>query len=426
MTDAARCEGPAVSAAGSGNPPALGARPAAPRSTPSESFCEACGPRLTPTAADAGRAADAAGVADRAVPGYRPTSPAAAEPTVAIVRPCLACGGVVGADGYCETCGTKAPSERDHYVEQPAGWVAACCDRGVRHHRNEDATAIAAAPARRAAVLVVCDGVSTSEASDVASLAAARAARDVLVANRPAGSACRASRVAALEAALVTAADAGQRRGAWRPRRSTRPTPPSCTFVAAVLEGSLVVHGNIGDSRAYWIPDPGRASRCCSASTTRCAQLRIAAGVPREEAEVGPQAHAITRWLGRDAPDVKPSTGSRTADRRRLAAGLLRRPVELRLRGRRPAGPGRASCPRPSAASRCSSRRRSSAGPTTRAARTTSPSRWPDIGLLDRSRGICLADPAPRRELTWPSSPPRCTRTSSCPTAPPTSTRSSR
>ena len=31
-------------------------------------------------------------------------------------------------------------------------------------------------------------------------------------------------------------------------------------------------------------------------------------GVPREEAENGPQAHAITRWLGRDTPTTVPKT----------------------------------------------------------------------------------------------------------------------
>ena len=34
---------------------------------------------------------------------------------------------------------------------------------------------------------------------------------------------------------------------------------------------------------------------------------QIAAGVPRKEAETGPQAHAITRWLGIDAPDHTPA-----------------------------------------------------------------------------------------------------------------------
>ena len=76
-------------------------------------------------------------------------------------RPCLACGGVVGPDDYCEVCGTKAASERDHFREQPAAWVAGVCDRGLRHDRNEDAMALlaSAAPGEHA-VLVVLDGVS--------------------------------------------------------------------------------------------------------------------------------------------------------------------------------------------------------------------------------------------------------------------------
>jgi serine/threonine protein phosphatase PrpC len=35
-------------------------------------------------------------------------------------------------------------------------------------------------------------------------------------------------------------------------------------------------------------------------------------GTPREEAENGPQAHAITKWLGRDSPDFAARTGSLT------------------------------------------------------------------------------------------------------------------
>ena len=94
---------------------------------------------------------------------------------------CAACGGAVAEDGYCGTCGARAAGPRDHVVEQPASWVAAVCDRGIRHPRNEDAVAVAADPEPGTrAVLVVCDGVSSSIDSDVASLAGARAARNVL------------------------------------------------------------------------------------------------------------------------------------------------------------------------------------------------------------------------------------------------------
>jgi serine/threonine protein phosphatase PrpC len=272
-----------------------------------EAFCEACGGALTPTAAG---------------PAGRPDEMAAPieitrsiktedEDTVVVARPCANCGGVIGADGYCETCGTKAPTERDHYTEQPASWVAACCDRGVRHHRNEDATAVAAEPTPASrAVLVVCDGVSTSLDSDVASLAAARRARDVLVAHRPMGLGTPASRVAAITGAVVKAAAAANAAVI----DNTAPgsdNAASCTFAAAVVEADLVVFGNIGDSRVYWIPDHGTSGDPAELSLDdSVAQARIAMGTPRDEAEKGPQAHAITKWLGRDSPDFVPRTGS--------------------------------------------------------------------------------------------------------------------
>ncbi len=284
-----------------------------------ESFCEACGTALSPTRAAV--AADSAPLESPVelsqsvpAPDPAPASNPDNEPTVAIVRPCASCGGVVGVDGYCETCGTKAPSERDHYVEHPARWVAACCDRGVRHHRNEDATAVAAGeePGSRA-VLVVCDGVSTSEDSDVASLAAARAARDLLVGSRPSGLGVAASQAGATSAALVKAVDAANE-AVLVTTAADSASAASCTFAAAVLEGGLLVHGNVGDSRVYWLPDAGTGPALLLSVDDSVAQLRIDSGVPREEAENGPQAHAITKWLGRDSADHSPTTGSLTVD----------------------------------------------------------------------------------------------------------------
>jgi serine/threonine protein phosphatase PrpC len=275
-----------------------------------EAFCEACGGRLAPTAAGEAEVPD-----DMAAP-IDITRSIQTEPenedTVVIARPCANCGGVIGADGYCESCGTKAPTERDHYTEYPASWVAACCDRGIRHPRNEDATAVAADPTPGGrAVLVVCDGVSTSIDSDVASLAAARAARDVLVANRPEGLGTPASRVAATSNAIAKAAASGNAAVIDNTAVGSE-NAASCTFAAAVVEGDLVVFGNVGDSRVYWIPDHGAGEPKELSVDDSVAQARIAMGIPREEAEHGPQAHAITKWLGRDSPDFSPLTGSLT------------------------------------------------------------------------------------------------------------------
>jgi serine/threonine protein phosphatase PrpC len=87
----------------------------------------------------------------------------------------------------------------------------------------------------------------------------------------------------------------------------------SCTFAAAIVEGDLVVFGNVGDSRIYWIPDPGSSAEPTELSVDdSVAQARIAMGIARDEAENGPQAHAITKWLGRDSPDFSPRTSSVT------------------------------------------------------------------------------------------------------------------
>ena len=91
------------------------------------------------------------------------------------------------------------------------------------------------------------------------------------------------------------------------------PNPPSCTFVTAVLEGRLLVAGWVGDSRAYWLPDDGAAVQL-SADDSWAGEA-IAAGFSREEAERAPQAHAITRWFGVDAPDPRPHTVRRLLDR---------------------------------------------------------------------------------------------------------------
>jgi serine/threonine protein phosphatase PrpC len=292
----------------------------------SEQFCEACGAELTPT-----------------VPATEP--PLANQPTPALpvdidlagtASTCPACGGEVADDGYCGTCGTRAPKRRDHYSEQPAAWVAAVCDRGLRHTRNEDAVAVAAdaEPGSRA-VLVVCDGVSSSVDSDLASLAAARAARDVLASSHSRGLGTGPSFTAAVVARLVAAADAASNAVLEVTRRAkevggvdgaVRDGPEgaghaelaslavtntaSCTFVAAVVEQDLLVVGSVGDSRAYWIPDVGDASALTLDDSF--AQLQILAGVGRVEAESGPQSHAITRWLGEDAPDHKPTSATMT------------------------------------------------------------------------------------------------------------------
>jgi serine/threonine protein phosphatase PrpC len=75
-----------------------------------------------------------------------------------------------------------------------------------------------------------------------------------------------------------------------------------------VLEGTRLHYANLGDSRSYWLPD-GQPGVQLSVDDS-IAQAQMAAGMSRKEAETGPQAHAITKWLGRDAEDVVPMVGA--------------------------------------------------------------------------------------------------------------------
>src|SRR5450631_11529 len=243
----------------------------------SEEYCEACGAELSPTVT-ATEPAQAEAL-DTAATDTDLTGTAST---------CPACGGEVATDGYCGTCGARAPKHRGHFSEQPAPWVAAVCDRGLRHTRNEDAVALAAGAVPGShAVLVVCDGVSSSVDSDLASLAAARAARDVLASSRSRGMGAGLSLIAAVVARLGIAADAASEAVLEVTRNAKdvaaaditpAPSPASCTFVAAVVDHDLLVVGSVGDSRAYWLPDVGAATALTLDDSF--AQMQIEAGVP--------------------------------------------------------------------------------------------------------------------------------------------------
>lgn len=262
-----------------------------------EQFCEGCGLPLVPTAEshdpdDLDRASAATRRHDRA---HVPTT-----------LPCGECGGEIDSDGYCVTCGAKAVNPRDRFEEAPAEWVAGVCDRGVRHERNEDAMALAVGEDGRA-IMVVCDGVSTSEDSDVASLAGAQAARDLLLIQQSHGLGTYESVGAAAAADLVDAAVAANAAVV----ANTAPesvNAASCTFAAVVVHPDRLDFAHLGDSRVYWFGADGD-HRVLTLDHS-VAQARIAMGVPRDEAETGFQAHAITRWLGRDSEDIIPETGS--------------------------------------------------------------------------------------------------------------------
>jgi serine/threonine protein phosphatase PrpC len=159
--------------------------------------------------------------------------------------------------------------------------------------------------------MVVCDGVTSASDSDVASLAAARAARDALVA-APASPADNLDDRVDYWQTELNAATATAQAAAAAAAASTGATdnPPSCTYVAAVLDAPVLAVAWEGDSRAYWFGDDGVATQISIDDSW--ASGEIAHGVSRKVAEADARAHAITRWLGVDSPGGDPGFASMT------------------------------------------------------------------------------------------------------------------
>ncbi len=264
--------------------------------TATDAFCEACGATL--------------GQSGESPPP--PVAPPAPTRGNAVGRVCRACGGQILDDGFCGSCGQKAPTERDHWDEQPAPWVAGVCDRGIVHARNEDAMALAATADRAFAVLVVCDGVTSAPDSDRASLAASRrACADLVGASRPEGG--EAVRVAHWAAAVQhSAVVANEVAVGVAHALGDPPEPPSSTFVVGVLADDLLTVGWCGDSRAYWLPDAGEGVQLTTDHSLGTEMIR--AGRSRAEAEADPTCHTITRWLGADSVSPDAEVVSRRLD----------------------------------------------------------------------------------------------------------------
>ena len=362
------------------------ARPAAPTSHPRS---PPIGPPRPP--------ATQAKVTDES-PRARPTEPAAAAATAA-----TQCGGAVADDGYCTECGAKARSLRDHFTEQPATWVAAVCDRGIRHHRNEDAVALEAERSRAA---TPCSSSAT----------ACRARRTpTSPAWPPPGPHVTCSRP------LHPPGSARRRAASPRPRRRWTAAADVANDAVIANTGRRlgqpgVVHVRRGRGRradrSWWAGSatagptgsrtPGRPRAAHHRRLVcRRADRRRVSPAPRRRA--APQAHAITQWLGSDAPDHMPRTVVPDLDGR-LGAGLLRRPVELLLGADRTGGPRPAGRSDAHGPNRSRWPPRSSPGRTSRAVTTTSPSPSPAsarVPRTGRTAATSSAHPAAdRKEVT--------------------------
>jgi serine/threonine protein phosphatase PrpC len=184
---------------------------------------------------------------------------------------------------------------RDH-AEVDLGNAAGVSDRGLRHHRNEDAMALASEVTADGPVVVavVCDGVSSSPRPDEASIAAAQAALPVLLAAVRDGS----DLVEASEAAVKAGRESVAQLGEDSHDRS------ATTFVSAVAAPGRVTLCWLGDSRAYWLTLPEDESHQLTRDDSVAGGM-VEAGLATEAAAMAsPHAHVLTRWLGGDAADL--------------------------------------------------------------------------------------------------------------------------
>jgi serine/threonine protein phosphatase PrpC len=197
-------------------------------------------------------------------------------------------------EGYCNECGFRREKPREHTEIVIDVAFAAVTDQGKRHAHNEDNMAIAADGSGKK-ILIVCDGVSSSQDAAAASKAAATAA------------------LASLQGSVEEPADFRLRaavRAAWHGVADLAYTmsegdPPSTTFVAALVDGNVATVAWAGDSRAYWLA--GEHSKQLTVDDSWLNDTVAEGKLSYEEALHSDKAHAITKWLGADAGEPEPS-----------------------------------------------------------------------------------------------------------------------
>jgi PPM family protein phosphatase len=203
----------------------------------------------------------------------------------------------IDADGFCNQCGFRQENRvNDRFEVVCSTKLAAVSDRGLRHHHNEDFVACAEVDGKTY-VMVVCDGVSSSESPELASQTAAGEVCSFLVhgakeqEKRELMSNAIASAAAKVGAIPYTVTKSGE--------------APSTTIVATFVVDGVATIGWLGDSRAYWISRYG--SRLLTKDDSWFNEVVLSGEIAEAEARVSANAHAITRWLGADAIDFEPS-----------------------------------------------------------------------------------------------------------------------
>ena len=215
---------------------------------------------------------------------------------------CQKCGAPptkIDAEGYCIECGFRQVQLAHDTIElQPAPNLAGASDRGRRHHQNEDAIALKIIDPE-IYILVVCDGVSSSQHPELASQAAVAACMQGIETALTNGSEPAIAIDLGVAAALQSVATI--------PIDPTSDIDPSSTtIVTAIVRDRIATIGWLGDSRAYWLA-PEKSLQLTQDDSWMRDAIESGTYTPAQAA-ASPYAHAIVRWLGADtADDGKPN-----------------------------------------------------------------------------------------------------------------------
>lgn len=238
-------------------------------------FCEMDGTRLSP--------ADTAPASGSSLPS-------------AVVCSCGATEVCLDAQGYCQDCGRFCGTkERDHIEIVISPSFGGVTDKGKRHTQNEDDMAFsqiedALQSSQTIQIIVVCDGVSSSEHAEMASRTACQTALAAL--DRQVRDGFMEPEKAMIEA--IRAANTAV--CALPETHNSAKDPAETTLVAAVVKAGIATIGWVGDSRAYWFAADGAQQLTHDHSWIN--DVVDAGDMTEEEASVAPGAHAITRCLG--------------------------------------------------------------------------------------------------------------------------------
>ncbi len=216
---------------------------------------------------------------------------------------CQKCGAKIeniDEEGYCSQCGFRnVIHEKERLEILINANLAGVSDRGIRHHRNEDYLALEQIDQNNTQIIVVCDGVSSSEKPELASRTAAESTCQFLT----------QTELENPEIAIKLAINFALKSISDLPIKiKDNNNPPSTTIVTALVKNGIATIGWLGDSRAYWLDINNHEYQQLTQDHSWLTEVVNAGEMTENEARKSPNAHAITRWLGADViGDAEPT-----------------------------------------------------------------------------------------------------------------------